>query len=81
MKAIFQENQIKTLHLIACEIGKDARFISRVGQELGVAIVSYEYFTLVKEVTGFIGLSSDEVNDDIVAATSVNPPLSPVVVS
>lgn len=81
LRAIFQENKIKTLHLIACEIGKDASFISRVGKELGVPIVSYAYFTVIKEVTGFIGLSSDNKTDDIVAATSVDPPTSPVVTS
>jgi hypothetical protein len=81
LKTIFQQNQIKTLHLVACEIGKDSGFIQRVGQELGVGIVSYAYFTLVREVTGFMGLSSDEIKDDIAPATSVDPPRSPVVVS
>jgi len=52
-----------------------------VGQELGVGIVSDAYFTTIKEVTGFVGLSSDEKTDDIAPATSVDPPRSPVVVS
>jgi hypothetical protein len=81
LRAIFQANKIKSLHLVVCNIGKDANFISRVGAELGVPIVSYAHFTLIREVTGFMGLSSDEIDDDIAAATSVDPPTSPVVTS
>ena len=52
-----------------------------MGTELGLDIVSYEYFTVIREVTGFIGLSSNEKDDDIAPANSVNPPLAPVVLS
>ncbi len=79
LKALFQKHKIKTLHLIACNIGKDSAFITRVGKELGVGVVAYAYYTVVKTGTGFIGLSSDHVKDDIANATSVEPPLSPVV--
>lgn len=71
----------ESLHLIACQIGKDATFIRRVGTEFGVAVVAYADYTVIKEVTGFIGLSSDNETDDVVAATSVDPPTSPVVTS
>ena len=74
LKALFRENKIQTLYLIACNIGQDDTFVGRVAKELGVQIVAYKYFTLIKSVTGFIGLSKNHKTDDIHPATSVEPP-------
>lgn len=76
LKAIFTENKIKTLHLIACNIGQDSTFIERVAKELGVRIFAYELYTDIKIGTGFMGLSRDGKTDDVVPATSVEPPKS-----
>lgn len=80
LKKIFQEHKIKTLHLIACNIGQDDTFVGRVAKELGVGILAYQHFTNIKLATGFIGLSSDKKTDDIVKATSVEPPMEPATV-
>ncbi len=75
LKAIFQEHKIKTLHLIACNIGQDSTFTGRVAKELGVGIVAYELYVSIKIGTsGFMGLSSDGETDNVVSGTSVEPP-------
>jgi hypothetical protein len=76
LKRILQENHIKTLHLLACQIGQDTDFIDRVAKELGVGIVAYEHFTIIIGPGRFMGLSSDEKTDNVVKATSVEPPMT-----
>jgi hypothetical protein len=76
LKELFQDNNIKTLHLIACQIGQDADFVDRVAKELGVSVVAYEHFTVIMGPGRFMGLSSDEKTDNVVKATSVEPPMT-----
>lgn len=37
--------------------------------------------SLIKQMSGWVGLSSDHKTDDVVAVTTVDPPTSPVVTS